>query len=198
MPVGVPKIPFNFPDEEEGSWVELYHVLYRLRVVFLCQAVETEISNQLCGIIAYLTIEDSTKDIFMFVQCLGGGVLPGLALFDMMTVSDSAVYTIAMGYSASMGAFVLSGGDITKRLAFPHARVMIHQPASSFYEGELANYFLDTGEIRRIRKSVIRAYARRTGQSYRAILTGMERDSFMTPEEAQALGIIDGIIDLEY
>jgi len=57
----------------------------------------------------------------MFVQCLGGGVLPGLALFDMMTVSDSAVYTIAMGYSASMGAFVLSGGDITKRLAFPHA-----------------------------------------------------------------------------
>nr|YP_010513575.1 ATP-dependent Clp protease proteolytic subunit [Macropsychanthus marginatus]UXL85146.1 ATP-dependent Clp protease proteolytic subunit [Macropsychanthus marginatus] len=197
MPVGIPKIPFRFPDEEDASWVELYFLLSRLRVLFICKRVDPEVSNQICGTLAFLNMEDEIKDIFVFVQCMGGGVVSGLSIFDMITTSVSPVYTIAMGNSAAMGAFILSGGDITKRLAFPHARVMIHQPTSSFREGHPVAYFLDMNEMKRVRDDIVNTYKRRTGQSYQAILTGMERKNFMSAEEAKAFGIIDEIVDRE-
>lgn len=95
--------------------------LYRERLLFLGQPVASEISNQLIGLMVYLSIEDDTKDLYLFMNSPGGWVLPGIAIYDTMQFVRPDVHTICMGLAASMGSFILAGGEITKRLAFPHA-----------------------------------------------------------------------------
>ena len=95
--------------------------LYRERLLFLGQAVDSEISNQLIGLMVYLSIEDDTKDLYLFINSPGGWVIPGVAIYDTMQFVRPDVHTICMGLAASMGSFILVGGEITKRLAFPHA-----------------------------------------------------------------------------
>ncbi|KAJ0078009.1 hypothetical protein Patl1_36733 [Pistacia atlantica] len=104
MPIGVPKVPFRSPGEEDASWVDVY-----------------EISNQLIGLMVYLSIENDTEDLYLFINSPGGWVIPGIAIYDTMQFVRPDVHTICMGLAASMGSFILVGGEITKRLAFPHA-----------------------------------------------------------------------------
>ncbi|KAL1134179.1 hypothetical protein V6Z11_A12G088700 [Gossypium hirsutum] len=139
MPIGVPKVPFRNPGEEDAVWVDVYNRLYRERLLFLGQEVDSEISNQLIGLMVYLSIENDTKDLYLFINSPGGWVIPGVAIYDTMQFVQPDVHTICMGLAASMGSFLLAGGEITKRLAFPHARVMIHQPASSFMRHKQEN-----------------------------------------------------------
>lgn len=91
------------------------------KITFLGQEVDSEISNQLIGLMIYLSIEDDTKDLYLFINSPGGWVIPGVALYDTMQFVQPDVHTICMGSAASMGSFILVGGEITKRLAFPHA-----------------------------------------------------------------------------
>nr|APW82657.1 ATP-dependent Clp protease proteolytic subunit [Citrullus lanatus] len=139
MPIGVPRVPFRNPGEEDASWIDVINRLYRERLLFLGQEIDTELSNQLIGLMVYLSMEDETKDLYLFINSPGGWVLPGIAIYDTMQFVRPDVQTVCMGLAASMGSFILSGGKITKRLAFPHARVMIHQPASAFYEAQAEN-----------------------------------------------------------
>lgn len=99
----------------------LINRLYRERLLFLGQEVDSEISNQLVGLMVYLSIEDGTKDLYLFINSPGGWVIPGIAIYDTMQFVSPDVHTICMGLAASMGSFILVGGEITKRLAFPHA-----------------------------------------------------------------------------
>ena len=99
----------------------LINRLYRERLLFLGQEVDSEISNQLIGLMIYLSIEDDTKDLYVFINSPGGWVIPGVSLYDTMQFVQPDVQTICMGSAASMGSFILVGGEITKRLAFPHA-----------------------------------------------------------------------------
>nr|YP_010734914.1 clp protease proteolytic subunit [Amorphophallus coaetaneus]WEI30163.1 clp protease proteolytic subunit [Amorphophallus coaetaneus] len=190
MPVGIPKVPFQGPEEEEANWVDIYNRLYRERLLFLGQEVDSEISNHLVGLMVYLSIEDKTRDHYLFINSPGGWVMPGIALYDIMQVVPPDVHTICMGLAASMGSFVLVGGEITKRLAFPHA-VMIHQPASSFYEGESEDIVMESGHLLTLRETLTRVYVQRTGAPLWVISEDMERDVFMSATEAQAYGIID-------
>ncbi|KAL4184952.1 hypothetical protein AMTRI_Chr10g228130 [Amborella trichopoda] len=124
MPVGVPKVPFRSPGEEDATWgynLILINRLHRERLLFLGQEVEGEISNQIVGLMVYLSIEDDTRDLYLFINSPGGWVIPGIAIYDAMQFVPPDVHTICMGLAASMGSFVLAGGEITKRLAFPHA-----------------------------------------------------------------------------
>lgn len=100
----------------------LINRLYRERLLFLGQEVDSEISNQLIGLMVYLSIENDTKDLYLFINSPGGWVIPGVAIYDTMQFVQPDVHTICMGLAASMGSFLLAGGEITKRLAFPHAR----------------------------------------------------------------------------
>lgn len=100
----------------------LINRLYRQRLIFLGQDVESEISNQIIGLMIYLSIEDETKDQYLFINSPGGGVIAGIAIYDTMQFVKPDIHTICMGLAASMGSFILVGGEITKRLAFPHAR----------------------------------------------------------------------------
>lgn len=99
----------------------LINRLHRERLLFLGQGVESEISNQLIGLMVYLSIEDDTRDLYLFINSPGGWVIPGIAIYDTMQFVPPDVHTICMGLAASMGSFILVGGEITKRLAFPHA-----------------------------------------------------------------------------
>nr|YP_010489984.1 clp protease proteolytic subunit [Koenigia islandica]UWM11625.1 clp protease proteolytic subunit [Koenigia islandica]UZP14289.1 clp protease proteolytic subunit [Koenigia islandica] len=191
MPIGVPKVPFRIPGDEDTTWVDIYNRLYRARLLFLTQEITTEISNYLVGLIIYLSIEDQTQDLYLFINCPGGWVLPGIALFDAMQLVIPDVYTICMGIAASMGSFILVGGEITKRFAFPHARVMIHQPASSFHEGSTGECMMEAEELLILRETLTKVYAQRTSQPFWVLTEDLERDVFMSAREAQAHGIID-------
>nr|QWK48149.1 clp protease proteolytic subunit [Trema orientale] len=190
MPIGVPKVPFRSPGDEDASWVDVNR-LYRERLLFLGQEVDSEISNQLIGLMIYLSIEDDTKDLYLFINSPGGWVIPGLAIYDTMQFVQPDVQTICMGLAASMGSFILVGGEITKRLAFPHARVMIHQPASSFYEAPTGEFILEAEELLKLRETITRVYGKRTGKSLWVVSEDMERDVFMSATEAQAHGLVD-------
>nr|QHQ73403.1 ClpP [Allium tuberosum] len=165
--------------------------LYRERLLFLGQEVDSEISNQLVGLMVYLSIEDDTKDLYLFINSPGGWVIPGIAIYDTMQFVSPDVHTICMGLAASMGSFILVGGEITKRLAFPHAWVMIHQPASSFYEAQAGEFILEAEELLRLRETLTKVYVQRTGNPLWVISEDMERDVFMSATEAQAHGIVD-------
>nr|WRO37287.1 clp protease proteolytic subunit [Amorphophallus kachinensis] len=190
MPVGIPKVPFRSSGEEDAAWVDIYR-LYRERLLFLGQEVESEISNQIVGLMVYLSIEDKTRDLYLFINSPGGWVIPGIAIYDTMQFVPPDVHTICMGLAASTGSFILVGGEITKRLAFPHAWVMIHQPASSFCDGHSDEFLLDLEELLTLRETLTKAYVQRTRNPSWVICADMERDVFMSATEAQAYGIID-------
>nr|QVX28411.1 clp protease proteolytic subunit [Tabaroa caatingicola] len=191
MPIGVPRVPFRPPGEDDAVWVDIYNRLYRERLLFLGQEVNSEISNQLIGVMVYLSIHDSNQDLYLFINSPGGWVVPGIAIYDTMQFIQPDVQTVCMGLAASMGSFLLVGGAITKRLAFPHARVMIHQPASSFYESQTGEFILEAEELLKLREAITRVYVQRTGKPLWLVSEDMERDVFMSAEEAQAHGIID-------
>nr|QIQ22797.1 clp protease proteolytic subunit [Cistanche deserticola] len=191
MPIGVPKVPFRLPGEEDASWVDVYNRLYRARFLFLGQEVDSEISNQLVGLMVYLSIEDDTKDLYLFINSPGGWIIPGVAIFDIMQLVQPEVNTICIGLAASMGSFILVGGEITKRLALPHARVMIHQPASSFFKSQTGEFIMEAEEIMNLREILTRVYVQRTGKPLWVVSKDMERDVLMSATEAQAYGIVD-------
>nr|ATL58314.1 clp protease proteolytic subunit [Azolla nilotica] len=192
MPIGVPKVPFRLPGEEDAVWVDVNR-LHRERLLFLGQQVDDEIANQLIGIMMYLNGEDEAKDIYLYVNSPGGAVLAGMSVYDATQFVVPDVHTICMGLAASMGSSILAGGEITRRIALPHARVMIHQPASSYYDGQAGECVMEAEEVSKLRDCITRVYAQRTGKPLWMISEDMERDVFLSAEEAQDYGIVDFI-----
>nr|YP_010631705.1 clp protease proteolytic subunit [Polypleurum chinense]WBP61483.1 clp protease proteolytic subunit [Polypleurum chinense] len=195
MPVGVPKIPEYEFEEEEVTWVNLPHLLYEERILFLTRRINSHLANQLIGLMTYLTIEDETIDFTFFINCLGGWIKPGLAIYDMMQAVPQDINTIGGGIVASMASLILAGGENSKRIAFPHARIMIHQPAALFYELETGDLSIEINRVTKMRKTITKEYAKKTGRSVSVIYTDMERDFFMSAQEAQVYGIVDSIAD---
>nr|QWW92297.1 clp protease proteolytic subunit [Rhaphidolejeunea foliicola] len=190
MPIGVPKVPFRLPGEEDAVWIDVNR-LYRERLLFLGQQVDDEIANQLIGIMMYLNGEDESKDMYLYVNSPGGAVLAGISVYDAMQFVVPDVHTICMGLAASMGSFILTGGEITKRIALPHARVMIHQPASSYYDGQAGECIMEAEEVLKLRDCITKVYVQRTGKPLWVISEDMERDVFMSAKEAKIYGIVD-------
>nr|YP_010247438.1 clp protease proteolytic subunit [Heteroplexis impressinervia]QPD06480.1 clp protease proteolytic subunit [Heteroplexis impressinervia] len=154
-----------------------YNRLYRERLLFLGQEVDSEISNQLIGLMIYLSMENDTQDLYLFINSPGGWVIPGVALYDTMQFVQPDVQTICMGSAASMGSFILVG--------------VIHQPAGSFSEVATGEFILEVGELLKLRETLTRVYVQRTGKPFWVVSEDMERDIFMSATEAQAYGIVD-------
>jgi ATP-dependent Clp protease protease subunit len=192
MPIGVPKVPFRLPGDSSAQWVDLYNRLYRERVLFLCQELEDELSNQLIGIMLYLNAEESTKGIYIYINSPGGSVTCGIAVYDAMHYIDSDVTTICVGTAASMASFILAGGDRGKRIALPNSRIMIHQPEGGS-QGQASEVLSESEEVMRIRRQVGRVYAERTGQPLSRISRDMDRDQFMSAREAKDYGLVDQV-----
>ncbi|MEW6494428.1 MAG: ATP-dependent Clp protease proteolytic subunit, partial [Cyanobacteriota bacterium] len=138
--------------------------------------------------------EDNSKDIYLYINSPGGYVTAGMAIYDTMQHIKSDVVTICVGLAASMGSFLLAAGKKGKRLALPHSRIMIHQPSGGT-RGQASDIEIEAREILRIRHQLNEIYARNTGQSIEKIEKDMDRDFFMSAQEALEYGLIDRVIE---
>ena len=196
MPIGVPKVAYRLPGESAPQWVDLYNRLYRERVLFLGSGLDDELANQLNGIMLYLSAEDASKRLFLYINSPGGSVTAGLSVFDIMNYVEASVTTIGIGFAASMASFILAGGEKGSRIALPHCRVMIHQPQGGM-EGQASEIVLEKEEIVRLRKVLGRIYSDITGQSLPTIAKDLDRDKYLSAKSAKDYGIVDLVASTE-
>ena len=194
MPIGVPKVPYKMPGGYDTQWINIYDRLYRERIIFLGRDIDDEIANQIIAVMLYLDSEDSGKDIILYINSPGGMVSAGMAIFDTMQHIKSDVVTICVGLAASMGSFLLAAGAKGKRLALPHSRIMIHQPSGGT-RGQATDIQIEAKEILRLRHQLNNIYAKNTGKPIEKIEKDMDRDYFMSAEEAKEYGLIDRVIE---
>lgn len=198
MPIGIPKVPFRLPGESTAQWIDLYNRLYRERVLFLCQDLDDELANQLIGIMLYLNAEEKAKGIYLYINSPGGSVTSGIALYDTMNYVKAEVTTICIGTAASMASFILAGGQIGKRIALPHARIMMHQPEGGA-QGQASDVITECYEILRIRQQIGTIYSQRTNQPLNKISRDLDRDQFLSAKEAKAYGLVDQVaVDVKW
>jgi ATP-dependent Clp protease protease subunit len=173
---------------------DIYSRLLRERIVFLVGPVNDQTANLVCAQLLFLESENPDKDIFLYINSPGGSVSAGLAIYDTMQFIKPDVSTLCMGLAASMGSFLLMAGAKGKRFALPNSRVMIHQPSGGA-QGQATDIEIHAREILRLREQLNRIYAERTGQSVEKIASDMERDFFLSPEQAKEYGLIDAVLD---
>jgi ATP-dependent Clp protease protease subunit len=195
MPIGVPKVPYRLPGSQYEQWISIYSRLSVERILFLGQEVTDSLANALVAQMLYLDSEDPTKPIYLYINSPGGSVTAGMAIFDTMQYIKSEVVTICVGLAASMGAFLLASGSPGKRLALPHARIMIHQPMGGTGRRQATDIDIEAREILRIRQLLNEILAERTGQSLERIAKDTDRDYFLSAGEAVTYGLIDKVIE---
>jgi ATP-dependent Clp protease protease subunit len=194
MPIGVPSVPYRLPGSPYEQWINIYERLFLERIIFLSEEVDDNIANAIVAYMLYLDSEDQTKPIYLYINSPGGSVTAGMAMYDTMQHIKSEVITICVGLAASMGAFLLAAGTKGKRLALPHARIMIHQPLGGS-RGQATDIEIEAKEILRIRKQLNEMLAMRTGQPLSKIEHDTDRDYFMSAQEAKDYGLIDQVIE---
>lgn len=172
---------------------DIYSRLLKDRIIFVNGPVHDDMATAIVAQLLFLESENSSKDIFMYINSPGGVVTSGLSIYDTMQYIQPDVSTVCLGQAASMGSLLLCGGAPKKRYILPNARVMIHQPSGG-YQGQATDIEIHAQEILKIKARLNDMYVHHTGQKLAAIQNGMERDNFMSAEEAQKFGIIDHII----
>ncbi len=193
--VGLGMVPIVIEQSGRGERAyDIYSRLLRERIVFLVGPVTDQSANLVCAQLLFLESENPDKDIFLYINSPGGSVSAGLSIFDTMNFIKPDVSTLCMGLAASMGSFLLMAGTKGKRLALPNAKVMIHQPSGGA-QGQATDIEIHAREIIKTREQLNRIYADRTGQSLERITSDMERDFFMSPQEALEYGLIDQVIE---
>jgi ATP-dependent Clp protease protease subunit len=194
MPIGVPSVPYRLPGSQYERWIDIYTRLGVERILFLGQEVTDGLANRIVAQMLYLDAEDSNKPIYLYINSPGGSVTAGMAIYDTMQYIKADVITICVGLAASMGAFLLAAGSPGKRLALPHARIMIHQPLGGA-RGQATDIEIEAREILRIRSLLNDILANRTGQPLEKIQKDTDRDYFLSAQEAKDYGLIDQVIE---
>ena len=194
MPIGIPKVPYRLPGSNYEQWIDLEDRLFRERIIFLTEEVDDGIANAIVAYLLYLDSDDQTKPIYLYINSPGGSVTAGMAIYDTIQYIKSEVVTICVGLAASMGSFLLAAGAKGKRLALPHSRIMIHQPSGGT-RGQASGIEIEAREILRIRHQLNQIYADNTGQVLSKIEKDMDRDFFMSAQEAKEYGLIDRVIE---
>jgi len=182
--------------EQTGRGERSYDIYSRLlkdRIIFLGGGIDDNVANLVIAQLLFLEAEDPDKDIHLYINSPGGVVTAGMAIYDTMRYIKAPVSTICIGQAASMGAFLLSGGERGKRFALKNARIMIHQPIGGF-QGQATDIHIHAKEILRMKQQLNELLAEHTGQSVQKVEADTERDYFMSGEEAQSYGIIDAIV----
>lgn len=172
---------------------DIYSRLLKERVVFIVGAVEDHMANLIVAQLLYLESENPDKDIHLYINSPGGSVTAGLSVYDTMQFVNCDVSTICVGQAASMGALLLGGGAKGKRFALPHSRVMMHQPSSG-YSGQATDIDIHAKEVLEIKRRLNEIMALHTGQTVKQIEKDLERDNFMSGEEAVKYGLIDTVL----
>ncbi len=182
--------------ERSSRGEKSYDVFSRLlmdRIVFLGAPINDDVANIVIAQLLFLDADNPERDIFLYINSPGGVISSGMAIYDTMQFLRAPVNTICMGMAASMGSFLLAAGSKGKRRALPHARIMTHQPSAG-YQGTAADIEIQAKEVIYLRDQLNRLFAEHTGQSIEKIEKDIDRDRFMSAEEAKEYGLIDDVI----
>ena len=172
---------------------DIYSRLLKERIIFLNGAVEDMMASVVCAQLLFLESENPSKDIFMYINSPGGVVTSGMAIYDTMEYIRPDVSTVCIGQAASMGSLLLTAGAPGKRHCLPNSRVMTHQPSGGF-QGQATDIEIHAKEIISLRSRLNKIYEKHSGKSLKQIEKIMERDTFMSPEEAKEMGLIDQVV----
>jgi ATP-dependent Clp protease protease subunit len=173
---------------------DIYSRLLKERLIFITGPIEDYGASLLTAQLLFLEAENPKKEIHMYINSPGGLVTAGMAIYDTMQYVRPQIQTYCIGQAASMGSLLLCAGKKGERYALPNARVMVHQPSASFY-GQAADIARHAQEIVKLKKRLNEIYARHTGQTVEAIEKMLDRDTYMTGEEAKAFGLIDQVME---
>ena len=172
---------------------DIYSRLLKERIIFLTGPVNDYISTLVCAQLLFLESENPKKDISCYINSPGGVVTSGMAMYDTMQYIKPDVSTVCIGQAASMGSLLLTAGAAGKRYSLPYSRIMIHQPSGGA-QGQATDIEIQAKEILRLRAELNQVYVKHTGQKLATIEKAMERDNFMSAEEAKKFGLIDHVV----
>jgi ATP-dependent Clp protease, protease subunit len=173
---------------------DIYSRLLKERLVFVTGPIEDYGASLMTAQLLFLEAENPKKEIHMYINSPGGIVTAGMAIYDTMQYIRPKIHTYCIGQAASMGSLLLCAGEKGFRWALPNARVMVHQPSASFY-GQAADIARHAQEIVKLKRRLNEIYARHTGQTVEAVEKMLDRDTYMTGEEAKAFGLIDQVME---
>ena len=173
---------------------DIYSRLLKERIVFLNGEVNDAVSNSICAQLLFLEAEDPDADINFYINSPGGVVTSGMAMYDTMQYIKPDVSTLCIGQAASMGSFLLAAGKKGKRFSLPNSRIMVHQPSAGF-QGQATDIEIHANEVLSLKKRLNELYSKHTGKNVDQIKDALERDNFMTPENAKDFGLIDQVVE---
>ena len=173
---------------------DIYSRLLKERIIFMVGEVEDHISSLICAQLLFLESENPDKEISFYINSPGGVVTAGLAIYDTMQYIRSPVSTVCIGQACSMGSLLLTAGAAGKRYSLPNSRVMIHQPSGGA-RGQATDIEIQAREILKLRHRLNEIYVKHTGQAIDKVVLAVERDNFMSADEAKEFGLIDHVVD---
>ena len=172
---------------------DIYSRLLKERIIFLVGPVDDNLASLVCAKLLFLEAENPKKDISMYINSPGGVVTSGLSIYDTMEYIRPDVSTVCIGQAASMGSLLLASGKKGKRYCLPHSRIMTHQPSGGV-QGQATDIEIHAKEIINLRKTLNRIYEKHTGQTLTFIEKMMDRDNFMSAEDAKKMGLVDKVV----
>ena len=173
---------------------DIYSRLLKERIVFLVGTVNDNIASLVTAQFLFLESENPKKEIFFYINSPGGLVTSGLGIYDTMQYIKSPVSTLCIGQASSMGSFLLAAGEKGRRFSLPNSRIMVHQPSAGF-QGQATDIQIHAKEILSLKERLNNIYSKHTGKSMKEISMALERDKFMTAEEAKDFGLIDSVVE---
>jgi len=173
---------------------DIYSRLLKERIVFVVGQITDNVSSLITAQLLFLESENPKKEIYLYINSPGGLVTAGLGVYDTMQYIKSDVSTLCIGQACSMGSFLLTAGAKGKRFSLPNSRIMVHQPSSGF-QGQATDIEIHANEVLSLKKRLNEIYSKHTGQSVDKIKLALERDNFMTAENAKSFGLIDKVVD---
>ena len=173
---------------------DIYSRLLKERIVFVVGPINDAVASLVTAQLLFLESEDPKKEISLYINSPGGLVTAGLGIYDTMQYIKPEVSTLCIGQAASMGSFLLAAGSKGKRLSLPNSRIMVHQPSAGF-QGQATDIEIHANEVMSLKKRLNEIYSKHTGKSVDEIKSALERDNFMTPENAKDFGLIDKVVE---
>ncbi|MCB6177510.1 ATP-dependent Clp protease proteolytic subunit [Rhodobacter sp. Har01] len=172
---------------------DIYSRLLKERIIFLAGPVHDGMSSLICAQLLFLEAENPSKEIAMYINSPGGVVTSGLSIYDTMQYIRPKVSTLVIGQAASMGSLLLTAGEKGMRFSLPNSRIMVHQPSGG-YQGQATDIMIHAQETLKLKRRLNEIYVRHTGNTYEVVEAALERDNFMSAEDAKAWGLIDDIL----
>ena len=173
---------------------DIYSRLLKERIVFVVGPINDAVASLVTAQLLFLESEDPKKEISLYINSPGGLVTAGLGIYDTMQYIKPEISTLCIGQAASMGSFLLAAGAKGKRFSLPNSRIMVHQPSAGF-QGQATDIEIHANEVLSLKKRLNEIYSKHTGKSVDEIKSALERDNFMTPDNAKSFGLLDKVVE---